>query len=64
MTKRQLGLLLILLGSAAVVALLAIDWLQAGNYQGIGPVQRVALIGGGAAILVGLSLLPLGDRPA
>jgi hypothetical protein len=35
-----------------------------GQFSGIGPAQRVALLAAGVLVLVGLSLLPLGDRPA
>jgi hypothetical protein len=63
-TKRQLGIGFILMGAAAAVALFAIDLLGAGQFQGIGPAQRRALIVAGFAILLGLSLLPLGDRAA
>ena len=63
-TKRQLGLLFIVLGIGAAVALFAIDLLGAGQFQGIGPAQRRALLIAGAAVLLGLSLLPLGNKPA
>jgi len=63
-TKRQLGIGFILLGLVAIIATFAVDWLGAGNFQGVGPAQRVALIGAGLAIVVGITLLPLGDRPA
>lgn len=63
-TKRQLGLLFILLGAGAAVAMFGMDILGAGQFQGIGPAQRRALLAAGVAVLVGLSLLPLGDRPA
>jgi hypothetical protein len=63
-TKRQLGVGFILLGAAVAVAMFAIDLLGAGQFQGIGPAQQRALLAAGAAILLGLSLLPLGDRPA
>jgi hypothetical protein len=64
MTKRQLGLLFIGVGVAAVFALFALDFLRAGQYQGIGPAQKQAMVVAGLAVLVGLTLLPLGDRPA
>jgi hypothetical protein len=48
----------------AIIATFAVDWLGAGNFQGVGPAQRVALIGAGLVIVVGITLLPLGDRPA
>ena len=63
-TKRQLGIGFILLGLVAIIATFAVDWLGAGNFQGVGPAQRVALIGAGLVIVVGMTLLPLGDRPA
>ena len=63
-TKRQLGIGFILLGVLAIVGSFAVDWIGAGNFQGVGPAQRVALIAAGAVIVVGLTLLPLGDRPA
>jgi hypothetical protein len=64
MSKRQLGFTFILLGGVAGLGIVAIDLVGAGNFQGIGPAQRLALMGAGLVILVGLSLLPLGDRPA
>jgi hypothetical protein len=63
-TKRQLGIGFILLGLVAIIATFAVDWLGAGNFQGVGPAQRVALIGAGLVIVVGITLLPLGDRAA
>ncbi len=63
-TKRQLGIGIILLGVLAIVGSFVVDWLGAGNFQGVGPAQRVALIAAGVVIVVGLTLLPLGDKPA
>ena len=64
MTKRQLGYLIIALGVLAIAGSFVNDLLGGGDYQGIGPTQRLALLGAGALILIGLTLLPLGDRPA
>jgi len=64
MTKRQLGFTLILLGLVMAAALMLMDMLGAGQFRGIGPVQKLALVGAGLIVAVGLSLLPLGDRPA
>lgn len=64
LTKRQLGLLLVVMGVGAAGLLLAVDLLGAGRSAGIGPAQRLALAGAGLLALVGLSLLPLGNRPA
>jgi hypothetical protein len=63
-TKRQLGMGFILLGVLAIVGSFAMDLVGAGNFQGVGPAQRMALLGAGFVILVGLTLLPLGEKPA
>ncbi|MBE7529757.1 MAG: hypothetical protein HS099_08515 [Ardenticatenaceae bacterium] len=64
MTKRQLGFLFIALGVTAVLGLFALDIVRAGQHQGIGPAQKQARVAAGLAVLVGLTLLPLGNRPA
>jgi hypothetical protein len=64
MTKRQLGFTLMALGFIAAMGIFAVDLLEAGNFQGIGPAQRLALLAAGLAVLVGLTLIPLGNRPA
>ena len=53
-----------LISLAAALGSFAFDWLGGGQFQGIGPAQRLALLAAGALFLVGLSLWPLGDRPA
>ena len=53
-----------LISVAAVIGSFAFDLLGGGQFQGIGPAQRLSLLAAGALFLVGLSLLPLGDRPA
>lgn len=62
-TKRQLGICLALLGLAGVLLPFVRDWLG-GSYAGIGPAQRLLLIASALVFLLGLSLIPLGDRPA
>ena len=64
MTKRQLGILFIGLGSLGIVGLFGIDLIGAGQFNGIGPAQRLGMMAAGVVILVGLTLLPLGDKPA
>lgn len=64
MTKRQLGYLFIGVGITAVLALFAIDLLGAGQFNGIGPAQKLALLAAGFLILLGLTLLPFGNNPA
>jgi hypothetical protein len=64
LTKRLLGLLLLIAGIAGFVAILAIDIVDAGREGGIGPAQQIALGLMVAMALAGLTLLPLGDQPA
>jgi hypothetical protein len=64
LTKRQLGTLISALGGLGALAVLLSDWAGAGAFQGFGPAQWQALGGAALVILLGLSLLPLGHRPA
>ena len=63
-TKRLLGLSFAVGGLFAAVAILAVDLFQAGNFDGIGPMQRIAFLGAVLLFLTGLTLIPFGDRPA
>ena len=63
-TKRQLGLGFAAGGFLAVIAVLAVDLLKAGNFEGIGPMQRLALNAASILFVVGLTLIPFGNRPA
>ena len=63
-TKRMVGIALALLGLAVIGATVAVDLVGAGRWRGLGPAQKLAMAVGLAASLVGLSLIPLGDRPA
>ncbi|HEY1408183.1 MAG TPA: hypothetical protein VF434_04530 [Promineifilum sp.] len=63
-TKRQLGLIFILLGLGAIATLTVFDFVGAGQFRGFGPAQQRALVAAMLVVLVGLSLLPLGNRPA
>ena len=63
-TKRQLGYGLMTIGALVFIGTYLVDWLGVGNFSGIGPYQRLALIGAGLTFFLGLTLLPLGDRPA
>ncbi len=63
-TKRQLGWLFVLAGALFIVGALGADLVRAGRQSGFGPVQ-LRLLGAGALLLLfGLSLFPLGHRPA
>lgn len=64
LTKRQLGLLLVLGGMAGFVAILAVDLIDVGREGGIGPAQQIALALMMAVTLAGLTLIPLKDAPA
>jgi hypothetical protein len=63
-TKRQLGSLLLVVGVLGVVGILAIDVLNVGREGGIGPAQRAAVMVLAGVSVIGLSLIPLGDKPA
>ncbi|MCB8953705.1 MAG: hypothetical protein H6650_16995 [Ardenticatenales bacterium] len=63
-TKRQLGIGFALAGAGGALLPFARDWLGAASYSGVGPTQRLILIACGFLFLVGLTLIPLGDRPA
>ena len=63
-TKRMVGIALALLGSAIVIGTFAVDAIGAGKWQGLGPAQKLTLAGGLTVALVGLSLIPLGNRAA
>jgi hypothetical protein len=63
-SKRQLGFLCVAVGGLALVGILGIDVLDAGREGGIGPAQRIALGGAFMLIVIGLTLIPLGDTPA
>ncbi len=64
LSKRQLGVLLLVAGAVTFAAILSIDIIDAGREGGIGPAQRIALSLAVALALVGLTLIPLGDDPA
>jgi hypothetical protein len=64
LTKRQLGLLLVLGGVGLALVTLAVNLFGLGHFNGLGPAKQLALATAGAIVLFGLSLVPLGDRPA
>ncbi len=63
-TKRQLGLLLLAGGLGTMILALAADIVRHGQWQGFGPYQQVGVAAGIVMTLLGLSLVPLGNRPA
>jgi hypothetical protein len=64
MTKRHLAWFFLIGGLMGVATILAVDWIGAGQFDGIGPVQQLALGAAGLVSLLGLSLFPFGHRPA
>lgn len=63
MTKRLLGVLFILAGIGGAAGLLLLDAVR-GGLSDFGPTQALALVACGGVVVLGLTLLPLGDRPA
>ncbi len=63
-SKRQLGIMLVIIGFLGAVGILAIDVLNAGQQGGIGPAQAFALGIMIVIAVIGLTLIPLGDTPA
>ena len=63
-TKRLLGIIFILVGVLAIVGSIVMDLLGGGQFSGIGPAQQKAMLAAGLVIIVGITLLPLGGRPA
>jgi hypothetical protein len=64
LSKRHLGILMLVGGILGVLAVLSVDLLDVGREGGIGPAQRIALVIMAAVALVGLTLIPLGDQLA
>ena len=63
LTKRQLGWLLVVLGISVAVVMVAAEVVDSDS-GGFGTVQQIGTAVGVLAALIGLTLLPLGDRPA
>jgi hypothetical protein len=63
-TKRQLGIVFIVLGLLLILGVTAVDFVGAGKWSGFGPLQRVGIGLSLAAVAVGCILVRLGDRPA
>jgi hypothetical protein len=63
-TKRLVGIALGLFGLAIVLGTVGVDLIGAGKWGGLGPAQQLAIKVGLVISLIGLSLIPLGNRPA
>ena len=63
-TKRQLGMFVITAGALLLLATVAVDLLGAGGWGEFGPLQWLGVGLGALAILAGVPLVRLGNRPA
>ncbi len=63
LTKRQLGGLLLIGGLIVLAAMIAAEAFGTGP-GGIGTMQKLGIAAGIASSAIGLTLLPLGSRPA
>ena len=63
-TKRMVGIALAVVGLVGIAGVMAVDLVGAGKWSGFGPAQKQAMAACAVIALVGVSLLPLGDRPA
>ena len=63
-TKRQLGLIVVTFSTLVVLSITAVDFLGAGQWSGFGPLQRIGIGLSAVAIVAGLILVRLGNRPA
>jgi len=63
-TKRQLGIMVIVCGLLGVLGPAVVDVLGAGQWSGFGPLQLLVTGLAVVAIAVGGILVCLGDRPA
>jgi hypothetical protein len=63
-SKRQLGIIVIVAASVMVAGLFAADLIGAGRWGGFGPLQRIGVGAALVAVVGGVLLLRLGHRPA
>ncbi|MGC9399853.1 MAG: hypothetical protein ACP5HM_12045 [Anaerolineae bacterium] len=63
-TKRQLGFVIIAVGVLLLLAAVVVDLVGAGGWGEFGPLQWLAVGLGALALVAGVPLVRLGDRPA
>jgi hypothetical protein len=62
-SKGQFGLVLLIVGGIALTGLLLLDVIGGGREGGIGPAQQIGIGLSALMTLLGLSLLPFGEKP-
>ena len=63
-TKRQLGIAVVVSAVVGLIGIFAIDSVGAGRWTGLGPLQQIGIGLATVAIAVGVVLIHLGQRPA
>jgi hypothetical protein len=63
-TKRQLGVVVIVLALFGVAGIVGVDAVGAGEWGGFGPLQQMGVGLGAVGLAVGVILILLGNRPA
>jgi hypothetical protein len=63
-TKRQLGIVVILVTLLGVASVIGVDVVGAGEWGGFGPLQQMGVGAGVVGVIVGVILILLGNRPA
>jgi hypothetical protein len=63
LTKRHLGVILLGAGLVLFVGMFVVEAMKSQS-DGIGTVQKLSILVGVTSVVVGLTLLPLGNRPA
>ncbi|TET54145.1 MAG: hypothetical protein E3J64_02395 [Anaerolineales bacterium] len=63
-TKRQLGIVVVVAVLLLMLGIVAVDLFEAGKWGGFGPLQRIGVGLGVAGFAVGAILIRIGDRPA
>jgi hypothetical protein len=63
-TKRQIGWLLVIGDIAGALGILALNLIRHKPVSEIGPAQQLVFVLFAVGLLIGLSLIPLGDAPA
>jgi hypothetical protein len=63
-TKRQLGIIVIVVTFLAVTGIIGVDVVGAGEWSGFGPLQQMGIGTGVVGLIAGVILILLGNRPA